>query len=99
MFMLHYQQRPEVEDPPRLGLVIGKKFIRSAVKRNLVKRQARERFRHQQAALRGYDLVLRVIAKPERIAKPTAADEIDRLFAKLRPRRTMVDRKNGNPGQ
>jgi ribonuclease P protein component len=43
---------------PRLGLVIGKKSVRRAVGRNLIKRVMREQFRLQQHALPELDLVL-----------------------------------------
>lgn len=43
---------------PRLGLVIGKKSVRRAVARNLIKRVMREQFRLQQHALPDMDLVL-----------------------------------------
>ncbi len=84
--MLHYQPRPEDVDDSRLGVVVGKKFIRSAVDRNLVKRIARERFRLGHVGLSGYDLVLRVIAKPQRLNRLEISAEILALFAKLRPR-------------
>lgn len=44
----------------RLGLVIGKKFAPRAVERNLVKRVARELFRHRQHRLGGQDILLRL---------------------------------------
>lgn len=84
--MLHYQPRAQGDDDARLGLVVGKKFIKTAVRRNLFKRLARERFRLQHDRLLGYDVVLRIIAKPGEIDRQKVVDEIDRLFAKLRPR-------------
>lgn len=86
--MLHYQPRPEFTSDARLGLVIGKKYIKSSVLRNLVKRLARERFRLLHAQLLGYDLILRLIAKPGKIERPQISNEIAGLFAKLRPRPT-----------
>ena len=44
-------------DHPRLGLIIAKKNVRFAVKRNLIRRILKEHFRLQQQALSGYDLV------------------------------------------
>ncbi|MCD6047524.1 MAG: rnpA [Gammaproteobacteria bacterium] len=41
----------------RLGLVIAKKKLRQAVKRNYVKRLQREVFRQYQASFLGYDIV------------------------------------------
>jgi ribonuclease P protein component len=43
---------------PRLGLVIGKKSVRRAVARNLIKRVMREQFRLHQHVLPDLDLVL-----------------------------------------
>lgn len=47
----------------RLGLVIGKKFAPRAVERNLVKRVARELFRHRQDALGHSDILFRMQAR------------------------------------
>ncbi|MBK6637416.1 MAG: ribonuclease P protein component [Rhodocyclaceae bacterium] len=44
----------------RLGLVVGKRFAKRAVHRNLIKRQARETFRTVAETLPAVDLVLRV---------------------------------------
>lgn len=48
------------ESSARLGLVIGKKQLRRAVGRNLVKRLAREAFRLQRDTLPPVDLILRL---------------------------------------
>lgn len=48
---------------PRLGLIVAKKLAKRAVQRNLLKRLAREAFRHLQQRLPGGDFVLR-LAKP-----------------------------------
>jgi len=56
----------------RLGLVIGKKFAPRAVTRNLIKRLAREAFRLRRAELDGWDILLRLHAKIDRKAMPSA---------------------------
>lgn len=56
----------------RLGLVIGKKFAPRAVTRNLIKRLAREAFRLRRAELGGWDILLRMHAKIDRKAMPSA---------------------------
>jgi ribonuclease P protein component len=56
----------------RLGLVIGKKFAPRAVTRNLIKRLAREAFRVRRAELGGWDVLLRLHAKIDRKAMPSA---------------------------
>ncbi|MFA7270594.1 MAG: ribonuclease P protein component [Sterolibacterium sp.] len=63
-FDLHYRSRGLAAIEPmvcaRLGLVITKKLSRRAVQRNLLKRLAREAFRHVRQKLPPYDLVLRL---------------------------------------
>ena len=56
----------------RLGVVIGKKFAPRAVTRNLIKRLAREAFRLRRAELGGWDILLRLHAKIDRKAMPSA---------------------------
>ena len=46
----------------RLGLVIPKRAVRRAVRRNLIRRWAREAFRQRQHSLPARDIVLRVHA-------------------------------------
>jgi ribonuclease P protein component len=57
----------------RLGVVIGKKFARRAVERNLIKRQCRELFRLRQPVLGGRDVLIRLQAKFPREDVPTVA--------------------------
>lgn len=47
---------------PRLGLAISRKHVKTAVGRNLIKRQARESFRLHQATIGGFDVV--ILGKP-----------------------------------
>ncbi len=64
----------------RLGLVVTKKGNRTAVRRNRIKRIIRARFRHRQAKLAGYDLVIQVFGELDD-AKLNAG--LDRLFGQL----------------
>ena len=57
-FALHY--RPNDLGHARIGLVIPKKYAKHAVLRNLVKRQAREIFRHIKCDLPAHDYVIRL---------------------------------------
>lgn len=57
----------------RLGLVIGKKQAPRAVTRNLIKRLAREAFRLRREQLRGFDILVRLHAKIDRKAMPSAS--------------------------
>lgn len=47
---------------PRLGLAISRKHVKTAVGRNLIKRQARESFRLHQATIGSFDVV--ILGKP-----------------------------------
>jgi ribonuclease P protein component len=57
----------------RLGLVIGKKQAPRAVTRNLIKRLAREAFRLRRKELNGFDILVRLHAKIDRKAMPSAS--------------------------
>ena len=70
-FDLHYLAvKPESSEASvtmcgaRLGLVMAKKLARRSVQRNLLKRLAREAFRHARSHLTPYDLVLRLARPP-----------------------------------
>ena len=87
-FLLHYGEcRPSgAGASARLGLVMGKKFMRRAVGRNCLKRLAREAFRHVRPQLPACDLVLRLsvrMQKPDRHTRRTLALEIRQLLAKI----------------
>lgn len=56
------RQSSSLEGPHRLGLVVGKKAVAKAVKRNLLKRLAREAFRKADLGRQGLDLVF--LARP-----------------------------------
>lgn len=66
-------------DHPRLGLVIGKKSVKLSVQRNRIKRVIRDSFRHHQASLCGWDIVI--------VARKGMGDlenaELHQHFAKL----------------
>lgn len=81
--MLHYLPREEASTDPRLGLVVGKKLLKAAVRRNLVKRLVREQFRQLRPGLPACDLVVRLVAKPGRLDRQAIAAEVAGLFGKL----------------
>ena len=90
-FDLHYRSRDEVSVKTsvgaRLGLVIAKKLARHAVQRNLLKRLAREVFRHARQGLPAYDLILRLSKLPDgkldgEVRRGLRAD-VDRLLIRL----------------
>jgi ribonuclease P protein component len=87
-FLLHYGacRPPGSGASARLGLVMGKKFMRRAVGRNCLKRLAREAFRHARAQLPACDLVLRLFVKmqkPDRPMRRALTLEIRQLLAKI----------------
>jgi ribonuclease P protein component len=81
-FQLFY--RPNGLASARLGVVVGKRFVRQAVKRNRIKRLAREAFRLVRAELPACDLVLRVALKPQALDKDSLRRGLDELLIKLR---------------
>ena len=84
--MLHYQPQPESQVGARLGLVVGKKLLKKAVHRNLLKRIVRERFRLCRSGLPANDLIVRLIAKPAPLDSKLLAEDISTLLDKLRQR-------------
>jgi len=88
--MLHYLPRPAVGLGARLGLVVGKRLVKSAVRRNLIKRLARERFRRRREGLGSCDVVLRLSARPEGMDRNKISAEIDLLLDRLESRRKRV---------
>jgi len=78
---------------PRLGLIVGKRFLPRAVDRNRAKRVIRESFR-QAPNLPAMDIVVRV-AEP---GASVSADTADRLFealVRIVGDRATADRRHG----
>jgi len=92
-FDLHYADRPVSDvssstvSSARLGLVVAKKLARFAVQRNLLKRLARETFRHARHGLPAYDLVLRLARSPGDTLKAEVRkalrNDMEQLLVKL----------------
>jgi len=72
---------------PRFGLAVAKKHLRTAVKRNIVKRQARESFRALQQQLPNMDFVLltkkQITTDWPQLDKKQIRQEVDSLLKKL----------------
>jgi ribonuclease P protein component len=68
----------------RLGVVIAKRFVKRAHARNLLKRLAREAFRHLRGELKPVDIVLRLNARPDVMDRKALRGEIDGLIGRLR---------------
>ena len=71
---------------PRLGLVVGKKLLKAAVRRNLVKRLVREQFRLLRPGLPACDIVMRLVMKPKELDRRAVAAEAAMLLGKLAQR-------------
>ncbi len=84
IFNLHYS--PNTLGTPRLGVVVAKKLAKHAVSRNLIKRLAREHFRHAQANLPDLDLVIRLANAPAAYSRQALHDDLNLLFEKVRTR-------------
>lgn len=67
----------------RLGLVIGRKLAKQAVRRNYMKRVIRESFRQQQETLAGLDIVVWPREAFARDQYVQVVSELQRLFGKL----------------
>jgi ribonuclease P protein component len=91
-FLLHYGPCRPAGESARLGLVIGKKFLKLAVWRNRVKRVIREQFRLTRPELPARDLIFRLTVKLGRPDRRQVAAEVQHLFRKLldKPRRDHV---------
>ena len=67
----------------RLGLVVAKKHVRTAVKRNRVKRLVRESFRLNQHQLTGLDIVVIARRGVDQLDNPTMQRNLDQLWSRL----------------
>lgn len=68
---------------PRLGLVVAKKNIRSAVTRNRVKRVFRECFRQQSHFLNGHDVIMVAYKGTDAIDRKELHVIVKKLWEKL----------------
>lgn len=91
--MLHFLPKNQIDAEPRFGVVVGKKQVKSAVRRNLIKRLARENFRLRRNSLAGYDLVLRLLIRPESMDRQLFVEDIVTLLNKLRPRQQGLTKR------
>ncbi|WP_303785780.1 ribonuclease P protein component [Azovibrio restrictus] len=97
-FLLHHGPPGPAGQPARLGLVIGKKLLKRAVQRNLVKRIARERFRLLHPDLPSRDIVLRLAVKLQKPVRAEVAADIERLFDRLRRAESRSPAADAAPG-
>lgn len=78
---------------PRLGLVIGKKNIATAVQRNRIKRLFRESFRHNQYLLAGLDIVILARSGLGSLENSLITQQTETLWQDLLARRQKSPRK------
>lgn len=78
---------------PRLALAVARKHVASAVKRNRIKRIARESFRHNARLLGGLDVV--VISRPgiTRANNLALRKALDAEWVKLREHPRLAEKK------
>lgn len=75
--------RPNGLDHPRLGLIIAKKHIRLASRRNRLKRLIRETFRHQQQTLGGIDVIVLARKGMDQLDNPSLIQQINGQWRRL----------------
>ena len=75
--------RPNLFDGARLGLVIGKKNIRLAVNRNLVKRMVRESFRLEYHRLPAVDVIFLARRNLDQVSKTDITNMLMQSWAQL----------------
>lgn len=75
--------KPNQKSNARLGLVIGKRYIKSAVVRNRTKRVLRESFRFHQEKLTGLDVIIIARQWCDKLSKQKLREGIDQLWEKL----------------
>lgn len=68
---------------PRLGLVVAKKNIPSAVQRNRIRRQIRESFRHRMGRVSDLDLVVLVRRDADKLSNKQLSKETASLLQDL----------------
>src|SRR5690554_6895911 len=73
----------------RLGIVIGKRRVKRAVDRNLLRRLMRESFRHLGPELAGLDIVILVRANLNNPDKVTINAELAKVWSKLLAKRAV----------
>ncbi|BBP06075.1 hypothetical protein TPL01_00100 [Sulfuriferula plumbiphila] len=66
----------------RLGIVVGKKELRTAVARNLAKRTVREAFRTNQHNIQSLDIIVRIMKPFDKTNVLQVREELLRLLHK-----------------
>lgn len=77
---------PNLEDFPRVGLIVAKKNVRNAVDRNRIKRLARESFRLNQHQIPAYDIVLLARRGSSQLPNKVLFGHLEQLWIRLQKR-------------
>lgn len=89
-FSLHW--RAGAAPQSRLGMVVAKRLTRTAIRRNLIKRQGRALFALATACLPGpRDVVLRLTRDPRALARAEQYAELQGLFLSLAGQQAKVE--------
>jgi ribonuclease P protein component len=89
-FSLHW--RAGAAPRSRLGMVVAKRLTRTAIRRNLIKRQGRALFALVTASLPGpRDVVLRLMRDPRGLARAEQYAELQGLFLSLAGQKVKAD--------
>lgn len=75
---------PNQLNHPRLGLIVAKKNVKSAVKRNRLKRLCRQSFRLKQAELPAIDIVLLARRGSSDMTNELLFEHLNRLWSRAR---------------
>lgn len=75
--------RPNTLDSPRLAIIVAKRYVKHAVKRNRIKRIIKESFRHHKHELGGVDIVIRVYKDVNDLDNKNLHQCINNLLKKL----------------
>ena len=78
---------------PRLGLVIAKKNVRTAVQRNRIKRIIRDNFRLHQHELQGMDIVVLARRGADSLDNPTIHKALQKSWQQLTRRQQQSQGK------
>lgn len=76
--------RPNPLSHARLGIIIGKRYVKRAVDRNQLRRIIRESFRYQQEALKGLDIIVLIRSECSPFQENKLwRDDISKLWLRL----------------
>lgn len=76
--------KPNQSGHARLGVIVAKRSVNSAVERHRIKRIARESFRHSQEQLKGIDIIIIARGQCDQLSNQKLREGIDSLWVKLK---------------